>query len=384
MVLPSVAEKKFTEGHKKMKICVTGAGGFIASHLSKRLKEEGHFIRVHVCRNRARRGLGASVARAAAWPRLAGARGLALREASGEPACWPRSEPALFPVTGAVDWKENEHSRVMESATTASSVPQPPRTAWAALCARGEHPSRPGAAVVLPPACAHDAHSAAVHTQVHADRLLLRRVRQPGPALAGELQEGRRGLRLVLQPRGAPTTLPAASHPPTPPAPLQPLWRTPLEPPRDTFGAPSRTPSAARVRLYHSPSCIAPSPPCAATTVTATLPAATVTATLAATLAAAAVTAATRTASTLTAAPVAPARTSTAEGRYHRHLASRAAPAPLDEDTKHRARSPRPLTLTLTLTPTLTLTLTLTLTRRTWAAWASSSPTTRASSSTRP
>ena len=44
-VLPSVAEKKFTEGHKKMKICVTGAGGFIASHLSKRLKEEGHFIR---------------------------------------------------------------------------------------------------------------------------------------------------------------------------------------------------------------------------------------------------------------------------------------------------------------------------------------------------
>ena len=45
MVLPSVAEKKFTEGHKKMKICVTGAGGFIASHLSKRLKEEGHFIR---------------------------------------------------------------------------------------------------------------------------------------------------------------------------------------------------------------------------------------------------------------------------------------------------------------------------------------------------
>ena len=28
-----------------MQICVTGAGGFIASHLSKRLKEEGHFIR---------------------------------------------------------------------------------------------------------------------------------------------------------------------------------------------------------------------------------------------------------------------------------------------------------------------------------------------------
>ena len=29
---------------KKLKICVTGAGGFIASHLSKRLKEEGHYI----------------------------------------------------------------------------------------------------------------------------------------------------------------------------------------------------------------------------------------------------------------------------------------------------------------------------------------------------
>ena len=26
---------------KKLKICVTGAGGFIASHLAKRLKEEG-------------------------------------------------------------------------------------------------------------------------------------------------------------------------------------------------------------------------------------------------------------------------------------------------------------------------------------------------------
>jgi len=40
-----VSEKKFTEGHPKLKICVTGAGGFIASHLSKRLKEEGHFVR---------------------------------------------------------------------------------------------------------------------------------------------------------------------------------------------------------------------------------------------------------------------------------------------------------------------------------------------------
>jgi|TARA_B100001142_G_C14298925_1_gene642036 nucleoside-diphosphate-sugar epimerase len=29
---------------KKLKICVTGAGGFIASHLAKRLKEEGHYI----------------------------------------------------------------------------------------------------------------------------------------------------------------------------------------------------------------------------------------------------------------------------------------------------------------------------------------------------
>ncbi len=29
---------------KKLRICVTGAGGFIASHLAKRLKEEGHYI----------------------------------------------------------------------------------------------------------------------------------------------------------------------------------------------------------------------------------------------------------------------------------------------------------------------------------------------------
>lgn len=28
----------------KLKICVTGAGGFIASHLAKRLKSEGHYI----------------------------------------------------------------------------------------------------------------------------------------------------------------------------------------------------------------------------------------------------------------------------------------------------------------------------------------------------
>ena len=29
---------------KKLRICVTGAGGFIASHLAKRLKSEGHHI----------------------------------------------------------------------------------------------------------------------------------------------------------------------------------------------------------------------------------------------------------------------------------------------------------------------------------------------------
>ena len=45
MVLPPVSEKKFTADWPKLKICVTGAGGFIASHLSKRLKEEGHFVR---------------------------------------------------------------------------------------------------------------------------------------------------------------------------------------------------------------------------------------------------------------------------------------------------------------------------------------------------
>jgi len=45
MVLPPVSEKKFTEGYPKMKIVVTGAGGFIGSHLGKRLKDEGHFVR---------------------------------------------------------------------------------------------------------------------------------------------------------------------------------------------------------------------------------------------------------------------------------------------------------------------------------------------------
>jgi len=29
---------------KKLTICVTGAGGFIGSHLAKRLKEEGHRV----------------------------------------------------------------------------------------------------------------------------------------------------------------------------------------------------------------------------------------------------------------------------------------------------------------------------------------------------
>lgn len=45
MVLPPVSEKKFTEGFDKLKICVTGAGGFIASHLARRLKQEGHWVR---------------------------------------------------------------------------------------------------------------------------------------------------------------------------------------------------------------------------------------------------------------------------------------------------------------------------------------------------
>jgi GDP-D-mannose 3',5'-epimerase len=29
---------------KKLRVCVTGAGGFIASHLAKRLKSEGHYV----------------------------------------------------------------------------------------------------------------------------------------------------------------------------------------------------------------------------------------------------------------------------------------------------------------------------------------------------
>jgi len=45
MVLPSIEEHKFTDGFPKLKICVTGAGGFIASHLARRLKAEGHYVR---------------------------------------------------------------------------------------------------------------------------------------------------------------------------------------------------------------------------------------------------------------------------------------------------------------------------------------------------
>ena len=29
---------------KKLKICITGAGGFIGSHLGKRLRAEGHYV----------------------------------------------------------------------------------------------------------------------------------------------------------------------------------------------------------------------------------------------------------------------------------------------------------------------------------------------------
>lgn len=44
-VLPPIGEKKFTKDFPACKILVTGAGGFIGSHLAKRLKEEGHFVR---------------------------------------------------------------------------------------------------------------------------------------------------------------------------------------------------------------------------------------------------------------------------------------------------------------------------------------------------
>jgi len=46
MVLPPVSECKFTKDFPSgIKICVTGAGGFIASHLARRLKAEGHWVR---------------------------------------------------------------------------------------------------------------------------------------------------------------------------------------------------------------------------------------------------------------------------------------------------------------------------------------------------
>ena len=45
MVLPPVEKTKFTKDFPKLRICVTGAGGFIASHLARRLKAEGHFVR---------------------------------------------------------------------------------------------------------------------------------------------------------------------------------------------------------------------------------------------------------------------------------------------------------------------------------------------------
>jgi len=46
MVLPPVSETCFTKDFPKgTKIVITGAGGFIASHLAKRLKEEGMWIR---------------------------------------------------------------------------------------------------------------------------------------------------------------------------------------------------------------------------------------------------------------------------------------------------------------------------------------------------
>lgn len=42
----SLAKYPFEPYHpqKKLKVCVTGAGGFIASHLAKRLKSEGHYV----------------------------------------------------------------------------------------------------------------------------------------------------------------------------------------------------------------------------------------------------------------------------------------------------------------------------------------------------
>jgi len=45
MVLPDIEKTKFTKDFPKLRVCVTGAGGFIASHLARRLKAEGHFVR---------------------------------------------------------------------------------------------------------------------------------------------------------------------------------------------------------------------------------------------------------------------------------------------------------------------------------------------------
>ena len=46
MVLPPVDKVRLTEGYPKgLKIVVTGAGGFIGSHLARRLKAEGHWVR---------------------------------------------------------------------------------------------------------------------------------------------------------------------------------------------------------------------------------------------------------------------------------------------------------------------------------------------------
>jgi len=51
--MPAIDKHKFTDGWKnfkghdgitQLKICVTGAGGFIASHLARRLKAEGHYV----------------------------------------------------------------------------------------------------------------------------------------------------------------------------------------------------------------------------------------------------------------------------------------------------------------------------------------------------
>ena len=49
MVLPDVEKTKFTKDFPKLRVCVTGAGGFIASHLARRLKAGAieHFCGMH-------------------------------------------------------------------------------------------------------------------------------------------------------------------------------------------------------------------------------------------------------------------------------------------------------------------------------------------------